>query len=106
MQLQQHKMQLQGWSIAAFSKRGYSSSGGAVFFINAAQSFICSRILQKHGLKMRFFVVQGAYCRKSKQLKYANAIGNMMYIKHCTRPSITLAVSRLSRYICNLSIDY
>ena len=99
-------MRLQGWSIVAFSKRDYSSSNGAAFFINAAQSLICSHVLQKRGLKMCFFVVQGAYCKKSKQLEYANAIGNMMYIKHCTRPSITLAVSRLSRYICNLSIDY
>ncbi|KAG8649329.1 hypothetical protein MANES_08G089011v8 [Manihot esculenta] len=39
--------------------------------------------------------------RTIAQLEYASAIGSLMYAMHCTRPNITFAVCKLSRYTSN-----
>lgn len=39
--------------------------------------------------------------RAIDQLKYASAIGSLMYAMHCTRPDIAFAVCKLSRYTSN-----
>ena len=44
--------------------------------------------------------------RAVAQLDYASAIGSLMYVMHCTRPDIAFAVSKLSRYTSNPSIDH
>src|SRR3954462_10916386 len=36
--------------------------------------------------------------RAIAQLEYASAIGRLMYAMHCTRPDISFAVGKLSRY--------
>ena len=38
-----------------------------------------------------------------RQLEYSQIIGCLMYLMNCTRPDITYAVSKLSRYTSNLS---
>ncbi|XP_074277335.1 uncharacterized protein LOC141600973 [Silene latifolia] len=42
--------------------------------------------------------LQDQYDRIVAQLEYASAIGSLMYAMHCTRPDITFAVGKLSRY--------
>ncbi|KAL0301617.1 UNVERIFIED_CONTAM: Retrovirus-related Pol polyprotein from transposon TNT 1-94 [Sesamum radiatum] len=44
--------------------------------------------------------------RTVAQLEYASAIGSLMYAMHCTRPDITFAVCRLSRFTSNPSIEH
>ena len=44
--------------------------------------------------------------RSIEQLKYASAIGSLMYAMHCTRPDIAYAVSKLSRFTHNPSVDH
>ena len=44
--------------------------------------------------------------RAVAQLEYASAIGSIMYAMHCTRPDISFAVSKLSRYTSNPSRDH
>jgi hypothetical protein len=46
------------------------------------------------------------YGRAITQLKYASAIGSMMYAMRCTRPNIVFAVCRLSRYTSYPSINH
>ncbi|RVW67820.1 Retrovirus-related Pol polyprotein from transposon TNT 1-94 [Vitis vinifera] len=40
------------------------------------------------------------------QLEYANAIGSLMYAAQCTRVAISFAVSKLSRFISNPSVEH
>ena len=40
------------------------------------------------------------------QQKYAQTIGSLMYVMNCTRPDITYAVSKLSRYTSNPGLDH
>ena len=40
------------------------------------------------------------------QLKYASAIGGLIYAMHCTRLDMTFAVGKLSRYIHNPSREH
>jgi len=40
------------------------------------------------------------------QLEYASAIGSLMYAMHCTRPDISFAVCKLSRYTNNPSTEH
>ena len=40
------------------------------------------------------------------QLEYASAIGSLMYATQCTRPDIAFAVSKVSRFTSNPSIDH
>ena len=40
------------------------------------------------------------------QLKYASAIGSMMYAMHCTRPDISFSVNKLSKFTGNPSVDH
>ena len=40
------------------------------------------------------------------QQEYAQAIGNLMYVMNCTHPDIAYAVSKLSRYTSNPSLDH
>ena len=40
------------------------------------------------------------------QNKYAQIIGNLMFLTNCTRPNIAYAVGRLSRYTHNPSIEH
>ena len=44
--------------------------------------------------------------RAVAQLEYASAIGSLMYATQCTRPDIAFAVSKLSRFTSNPSIDH
>lgn len=44
--------------------------------------------------------------RAIAQLEYASAIGSLMYAMHCTRPDISFAVSKLSRYTSSPNIDH
>ncbi|OMO97119.1 Integrase, catalytic core [Corchorus capsularis] len=44
--------------------------------------------------------------RPIEQLKYASAIGSLMYAMHCTRPDIAYAVSKLSRFTHNPSMEH
>ena len=44
--------------------------------------------------------------RAIAQLEYANAIGSLMYVTQCTRPDIAFAVSKLSRFTSNPSVDH
>ena len=44
--------------------------------------------------------------RSVAQLEYANAIGCLMYAMQCTRPYIAFAVSKLSRFTSNPSVEY
>ena len=44
--------------------------------------------------------------RAIAQLKYANAIGSMMYAMHYTRPGVSFSVSKLSRFTSNPSVDH
>ena len=39
-------------------------------------------------------------------VKYAQAIGSLMYIMNCTHPDIAYAVSKLSRYTSNPGPDH
>ena len=44
--------------------------------------------------------------RAVAQLEYASAIGSLMYAAQCTRPDIAFAVSKLSRFTSNPSVDH
>jgi hypothetical protein len=44
--------------------------------------------------------------RAIAQLEYASAIGSLMYAMHCTRPDISFAVCKLSRYTNNPSTEH
>ena len=44
--------------------------------------------------------------RAVAQLEYASSIGSIMYAMHCTRPEISFAVSKLSKYTSNPSRDH
>jgi heme/copper-type cytochrome/quinol oxidase subunit 1 len=44
--------------------------------------------------------------RAIAQLKFASAIGSMMYAMHCTKLDIAFAVNRLSRYTSNPSAEH
>ncbi|RVW92427.1 Retrovirus-related Pol polyprotein from transposon TNT 1-94 [Vitis vinifera] len=44
--------------------------------------------------------------RSVAQLEYASAIGSLMYAAQCTRADISFAVSKLSRFISNPSVEY
>ena len=39
--------------------------------------------------------------QSDSQLEYARVLGSLMYIINCTRPDITCAISKLSRYTSN-----
>ncbi len=38
--------------------------------------------------------------------KYSQIIGSLMYLSNCTRPDISYAVCKLSRYTCNPSLEH
>ena len=40
------------------------------------------------------------------QLKYSQIVGSLMYLASTTRPNISFAVSKLSRFMSNPSIDH
>ncbi|KAJ9567202.1 hypothetical protein OSB04_003168 [Centaurea solstitialis] len=40
------------------------------------------------------------------QVKYSKIIGSLMYLMSCTRPDLAYAVSRLSRYTSNPSVEH
>jgi hypothetical protein len=40
------------------------------------------------------------------QLRYSHIIGSLMYLANATRPDISFAVSKLSRYMSNLGDDH
>ncbi|RVW81286.1 Retrovirus-related Pol polyprotein from transposon TNT 1-94 [Vitis vinifera] len=40
------------------------------------------------------------------QLEYASAIGSLMYVAQCTKADISFAVSKLSRFISNPSVEH
>ena len=44
--------------------------------------------------------------REVAQLEYANAIGSMMYVTHCTQPDIAFAMSKLSQHIVNPRMEH
>ena len=44
--------------------------------------------------------------RAIAQLKYASAIGSMMYAMHCTRPDISYSMGKLSKFTSNPSVDH
>ncbi|GKE92365.1 retrovirus-related pol polyprotein from transposon TNT 1-94 [Tanacetum coccineum] len=44
--------------------------------------------------------------RVVSQLEYASYIGCLMYATHCTRPDIAFAVSKLSQYTSNPSLEH
>ncbi|GJU83818.1 retrovirus-related pol polyprotein from transposon TNT 1-94 [Tanacetum coccineum] len=44
--------------------------------------------------------------RAVAQLEYASVIGSLMYAMHCTRPDIAFAVSKLSQYTSNPSLEH
>ena len=44
--------------------------------------------------------------RAIAQLEYASAIGSLMYATQCIRPDIAFAVSKLSRFTSNPSVDH
>jgi hypothetical protein len=44
--------------------------------------------------------------RAIAQLKYASAIGSMMYAMHYTRPNVAFTVNRLSRYTSSPSAEH
>ena len=44
--------------------------------------------------------------RAIAQLKYASAIGSMMYAMHCTRPNMSFSMGKLSRFTSNPSVDH
>jgi hypothetical protein len=44
--------------------------------------------------------------RAVAQLEYASAIGCLMYLMQCTRPDISFAVSKMSRYTSNPSTGH
>ena len=44
--------------------------------------------------------------RAITQLKYASAIGSIMYAMHYTRPDISFSMGKLSRLTSNPSVDY
>ena len=44
--------------------------------------------------------------RAIAHIKFASAIGSMMYARHCTRPEIAFAINRLSRYTSNSSAEH
>ena len=44
--------------------------------------------------------------RAIAQLEYASAIGSLMYAMHCTRPDISFAVGKLSRYTSCPGVDH
>ena len=44
--------------------------------------------------------------RAIAQLKYASAIGSIMYAMHYTRPDISFSMGKLSRLTSNPSVDY
>ena len=44
--------------------------------------------------------------RAIAQLKYASAIGSMMYAMYCTRPDISFSIGKLSRFTSNPSVDH
>jgi hypothetical protein len=47
------------------------------------------------------------YCNKTvAQLEYASAIGNLMHVKHCTRPNIAFTICKLSRYTSKPNMDH
>ena len=43
--------------------------------------------------------------RAVAQLEYASAIGWLMYLMQCTRPDVAFAVSKLSRFTSNPSVE-
>ena len=44
--------------------------------------------------------------RAIAQLKYASAVGSMRYAMHCTRPKISFAVGKPSRFTSSPSVDH
>ncbi|KAL6314756.1 hypothetical protein AAG906_027104 [Vitis piasezkii] len=44
--------------------------------------------------------------RSVAQLEYASAIGSLMYVAQCTRADISFAVSKLSRFTSNPSVEH
>ena len=44
--------------------------------------------------------------RAVAQLEYASAIGCLMYLMQCTRPDVAFAVSKLSRFTSNPSVEH
>ncbi|RVW78145.1 Retrovirus-related Pol polyprotein from transposon TNT 1-94 [Vitis vinifera] len=44
--------------------------------------------------------------RSVAQLEYASAIGSLMYAAQCTRADISFAISKLSRFISNPSVEH
>ena len=44
--------------------------------------------------------------RAIAQLKYASAIGSMMYAMHCTRPDISFSMGKISRFTSNPNVDH
>ena len=40
------------------------------------------------------------------QVEYARIIGSLMYLMSCTRPNLAFAISRLSRYTSNPSVEH
>ena len=44
--------------------------------------------------------------RAIAQIEYASVIGSLMYAMHCTRPDISFAVCKLSRYTSNPGVDH
>ena len=44
--------------------------------------------------------------RAVAQLEYASVIGSLMYAMHCTRPNITFAVCKMSRFTSNPSVEH
>ncbi|WJZ95599.1 hypothetical protein VitviT2T_014358 [Vitis vinifera] len=44
--------------------------------------------------------------RSVAQLEYASAIGSLMYAAQCTRADISFAVSKISRFISNPSVEH
>ena len=44
--------------------------------------------------------------RAMAQREYASAIGCLMYLMQCTRPDVAFAVSKLSRFTSNPSVEH
>lgn len=44
--------------------------------------------------------------RAVAQLEYASVVDSLMYATHCTRPDIAFAVSKLSQYTSNPSMEH
>jgi hypothetical protein len=78
--------------------------------ITLVQSHYVEKVLSRFGYSECEHYVEKLLKKNRRisrdQLKYSQIIGSLMYLASATRPDISFAVSKLSRFVSNLGDDH